>query len=218
MQATGKLQITALRDQIAEVLERDIVTGAFEPGQRLVERELTTRFGVSSIPVREALQDLEGRGLVTRRVNCGYSVVRLSIEEMRAICELRRLLEPEVVRWAVRRLTEEDAGRLREQHARFADAAAANDLSAFFHEDLQFHRLIWEMSGNRYAARALEAAVGSLFAAGISQARERGVIRLDDEVRKHEKLLKQFLRGDGDGAAMTLLLIADNFQSTLPTA
>jgi DNA-binding GntR family transcriptional regulator len=216
MQATGKLQITALRDQIAEVLERDIVTGAFEPGQRLVERELTTRFGVSSIPVREALLDLEGRGLVTRRVNCGYSVVRLSIEEMRSICELRRLLEPEVVRWAVRRLTEEGADRLREQHSRFAEAAAANDLPAFFHEDLQFHRIIWELSGNRYAARALEAAVGSLFAAGISQARERGAIRLDDEVRKHEKLLKQILRGDGDGAAMTLLLIADNFQNTLP--
>lgn len=216
MQATSKLQITALRDQIAEVLERDIVTGAFAPGQRLVERELTTRFGVSSIPVREALQDLEGRGLVVRRVNCGYTVVRLSREEMESICQLRRLLEPEVVRWAMRRLTEEDAERLRAQHERFAAAAAANDLSAFFHEDLQFHRMVWEISGNRYAARALEAAVGSLFAAGISQARERGAIRFEEEVRKHEALLSQLLSGNAEGAVATLLSIADNFQSTLP--
>ena len=103
MQSANKLQITALRDQIAEVLERDIVTGVYEPGQRLVERDLTMRFGVSSIPVREALQDLEGRGLVTRRVNCGYTVVRLTLDELRSICQLRRLLEPEVVRWAVAR-------------------------------------------------------------------------------------------------------------------
>lgn len=218
MPAAAKLQITALRDQIAEVLERDIVTGAFRPGQRLVERELTSRFGVSSIPVREALQDLEGRGLVVRRVNCGYTVVRLTREEMDSICQLRRLLEPEVLRWAVRRLTGDDADRLRAQHERFAAAAAENNLSAFFHEDLQFHRILWEMSGNRYAARALEAAVGSLFAAGISQARERGVIRLDEEVRKHERLLSQILSGDAEGAAATLLAIADHFQSTLPGA
>ena len=89
-------------------------------------------------------------------------------------------------------------------------------MPGFFHEDLQFHRIIWELSGNRYAARALESAVGSLFAANISQARERGVIHFQDEVRKHEKLLKQILRGDADGAAATLLSIANYFENTLP--
>jgi DNA-binding GntR family transcriptional regulator len=204
------------RDRIAQVLERDIVTGLFPPGHRLVERELTLRFGVSSIPVREALQDLEGRGLVTRRPNCGYSVVELSVAELRAICQLRRILEPEVVRWTTERLTGEGAALLREQHARFAAAAAADQVSDFFHEDLQFHRLIWDLSGNRFAARALHAALGSLFSANISQARRQGQIDLQVEVRKHEVLLNQILNGDADAAAATLLSIADYFERTLP--
>jgi len=206
------------RDRIAHLLERDIVAGIFPPGHRLVERELTVRFGVSSIPVREALQDLEGRGLVTRRPNCGYSVIELSLEELRSICQLRRILEPEVVRWTTLRLTEEGAALLREQHQRFAAAAAANDVSGFFHEDLQFHRLIWDLSGNRYAARALHAALGSLFSANISQAHRRGDLDFDTEVRKHEILLNQILSGDAEAAAATLLSIADYFERTLPSS
>jgi DNA-binding GntR family transcriptional regulator len=213
---TLKTAPTSLRDEIAGLLERDIVSGLIPPGRRLVERELTIRFGVSSIPVREALQDLEGRGLVSRRVNCGYSVIELSLEELHSICQMRRILEPEVVRWTTRRLTKEGAELLREQHARFAAAAASNNLPDFFHEDLQFHRLVWELSGNRYAARALQSAVGSLFACGIEQARTRGVIRFETEVRKHQKLLRLILRGDEDGAAAMLLAIADNFENSLP--
>ena len=52
--------------------------GVFQPGQRIVERELINRFGVSSIPVREALQDLESRGLLVRKLNHGYTVVKLT--------------------------------------------------------------------------------------------------------------------------------------------
>jgi DNA-binding GntR family transcriptional regulator len=214
--ATPKSQATSFRDEIAAALEREIVSGLHTPGSRLVERDLTVRFGVSSIPVREALQDLEGRGLVSRRVNCGYSVIDLSLEELHSICQLRRILEPEVVRWTALRLTDEGATLLREQHACFAAAAAANNLPDFFHEDLQFHRLVWDLSGNRYAARALQSAVGSLFACGMNQARERGVIRFETEIRKHDKLLRQILRRDGDAAAATLLAIADHFQNSLP--
>lgn len=204
------------RDRISQILERDIVSGTYPPGHRLVERELTIRFGVSSIPVREALQDLEGRGLLTRRPNCGYSTIDLSPAELLSICQLRRILEPEVVRWATLNLTDESAHLLRDQHARFAAAASSNHLPDFFHEDLQFHRLIWDISGNRYAARALHAALGSLFASGISQARDRGVLHFETEVRKHETLLHHMLRRDPAAAAAALLAIADEFARTLP--
>src|SRR5436190_21245666 len=53
----------SLGEEIVDELQREIIRGGFRPGQRLVERELIRRFGVSSIPVREALQELENRGL-----------------------------------------------------------------------------------------------------------------------------------------------------------
>ena len=51
-------QPKSLREEIVEMVQRDIIAGHFCPGQRLVERELIQRFGVSSIPIREALQEL----------------------------------------------------------------------------------------------------------------------------------------------------------------
>ena len=74
----GVLRPRSFRDELVHHLQQDIITGVFQPGQRIVERELIHRFGVSSIPVREALQDLESRGLLVRRLNHGYTVVKLT--------------------------------------------------------------------------------------------------------------------------------------------
>ena len=70
-----------------------------------MERELIQRFGVSSIPIREALLELESRGLVTRRHNCGCSVIQLRPEEAARICELWRVLEPKMMERAAVRIT-----------------------------------------------------------------------------------------------------------------
>src|SRR6202162_6188334 len=106
------LRPKSLGVEIVEVLQRDIIGGKLKPGQRLVERELIRRFGISSIPIREALQELQNRGLAVKRHNCGCSVVHLSRVEVARICELRRVLEPQVVEWAAARITKEGAARL----------------------------------------------------------------------------------------------------------
>jgi DNA-binding GntR family transcriptional regulator len=209
-----EIHTRSLRDEIAYALERAILTGVYEPGQRLVERELIGRFGVSSIPIREALQELEGRGLVVRRHNHGCSVVRLTAEETAAIGQLRRVLEPRVVAWAARRMTPARARQLDAQIDKLARAAEAGDYSEFFHEDLLLHKMIWETSGNKYAARALETTVGSLFASGLAGPRARQ-IDLRREVRKHQRLVRALRSGDGVKAADALLEIAEGFQGAM---
>lgn len=206
-----EIHAKSLRDEIADVLERAILTGVYEPGRRLVERELIERFGVSSIPVREALQELENRGLVTRRHNYGCSVVQLSAEDVAAIIELRRALEPKVIEWAAARITPQRARELEAQLGKLAAAAEAGDLSGFFHADLLLHKMIWETSGNRYAARALETALGSLFASGLGGPEARD-IDLRREVRKHQRMLKALRSRDGARAAAALLDIAQGFE------
>jgi DNA-binding GntR family transcriptional regulator len=87
------LRPKSLGVEIVVALQRDIIGGKLKPGQRLVERELIRRFGVSSIPIREALQELQNRGLAVKRHNCGCSVIHLNRVEVARICELRRVLE-----------------------------------------------------------------------------------------------------------------------------
>jgi DNA-binding GntR family transcriptional regulator len=206
------LQPKSLREEIVEILQREIIAGHFHPGQRLVERELIQRFGVSSIPIREALQELENRGLVVRRHNCGCSVIQLTPHEAARICELRRVLEPQVVEWAAERISAPAAVALREQLAQVDDAAVAGDWARYFQEDLKFHRMIWQVADNPYATRALEAVVGSLFASGIIGSRDAASIDLPAEVAKHRRLLDAVCESDGQRAALCLLEIAAGFE------
>lgn len=122
----------SIREELVGQLQHDIITGVFQPGQRIIERELIERFGVSSIPVREALQDLEGRGSLVRKVNHGYTVVQLTNEEAQRICELRQLLEPAVVAWATARMTEQGLAEPEERLAEIDAMARSGDMAAFF--------------------------------------------------------------------------------------
>jgi DNA-binding GntR family transcriptional regulator len=193
-------------------LQGEIIGGAFRPGQRLVERELSARFGVSSIPIREALQELERRGLIVRRHNRGCSVVQLTRREAIRICELRRALEPKVMEWAAERMSSACAAALREQFA-LLDAAAGNqDLPGYYKEDIKFHRMIWEASDNPWAARALDTMLGSLFASGLIGHQEGPGVDLRDEAHKHRRLLEALCAGDGQRAALALLEIAAGFE------
>ena len=204
-----------LRHQIGATLLSDIITGVYRPGQRVVERDLVKRFGVSAIPIREALQDLENQGLLVKRANAGCSVISLSAAETVSICEFRRLLEPQVVAWAAERVTSEGSSILRSKFALLREAAAAGDIPRFFLADLEFHKAIWDVSGNRWAARALSTAMGSLFASGFIAANESGGINLRTEVSRHERMLNAVIKGNAAEAAACLSAIAGSFQERL---
>lgn len=202
----------SLSQEIVGVLERAIIAGTYEPGQRLVERELTAQFGVSSIPVREALQELENRGLITKRHNYGCAVVQLTPEEAEQICRLRRALEPDVLRWAIERITSEDVAALEEICGAMAKAAESGDFPEFVQMDMQFHKTLWAISGNKYAAKALESALAPLFAAGLPGAKASKKLVLLEEVKKHKKLVAALADKDVNGAGQALLAITSGFE------
>jgi GntR family transcriptional regulator, trigonelline degradation regulator len=82
-----------LRKQVIELLREAIVSQEFEPGQRLLERDLCTRFGVSRTVVREALRHLEAEGFVNLVPNHGPVVASVSADEARDLYEVREALE-----------------------------------------------------------------------------------------------------------------------------
>jgi DNA-binding GntR family transcriptional regulator len=173
---------------------------------------------IQSKSLREEIVDviqLEKRGLVTRRHNYGCSVITLTQREAARICELRRVLEPKVMEWAAARITPAAEAALREQLGRIEQAAGARDFATYFQEDLKFHRMLWEVADNGYAARALETVVGSLFASGIIGSRDANTIDLRAEVEKHRRLLDAICDSDGQRAALCLLEIAAGFERHL---
>ena len=98
-------------DAVAEALRQAILLGIFKAGQSLRQDEIATQFGISRIPVREALRQLEAEGLVTLYPNRGATVSVLSAAEAQEICEIRIALETLALQLAISNLTEADIQR-----------------------------------------------------------------------------------------------------------
>lgn len=111
---TGEINRAPLPDVVAAQLRDDIMSGALEPGQRLILQVLADRFGVSHIPVREALRKLEGEALVQSRPSHGVVVSALNIDELQDLYRLRRLLEVDAIRRGFDDLTQAAISRSEE--------------------------------------------------------------------------------------------------------
>lgn len=111
-EATGRYRTT--QDMVAGGLRGAILGGALTGGEPLRQEELAERFGVSRIPVREALRQLEGEGLVAFYPHRGAVVTSLSPLEVEEITEIRAALEPLALRRAIPLMREEDLDRARE--------------------------------------------------------------------------------------------------------
>jgi DNA-binding GntR family transcriptional regulator len=132
---------TSTPDLIAETLREEILRGEVEPGQALRQEELAERFGVSRLPVRDALLRLEAQGLVHVYPNRGAFVVALSADEVREIYEMRILLEGDVIERAVPRMTAESWRRIDAAHAEATRTAGGPE---WIEGDWRFHRALYE--------------------------------------------------------------------------
>lgn len=144
------------QDRIVQRIEEDIVFGRLHPRERLVEEALAERFGVKRHIVREALADLERRGLIERFRNRGAMVKAYTPEEVEQLYAVRALLETSCAEMLPlpmdpARLTELEA--LQDEH----DAAvAAQDLPRIFRLNVQFHRVLYAGCGNPYLAGVID--------------------------------------------------------------
>lgn len=138
-----------LGDAAADRVRGLILSGELRDGDRLVERELATRLGISRGPVRDALRRLDAEGLVVLLPRRGARVATLTADDAEEIIALRAATEPLAVRALA---TTGSAGHAREL-GRIVDdlhaACAARDSAAAVSLDFALHRRIHELCGRR---------------------------------------------------------------------
>ena len=131
-----------LATDLVQKLERDIVTGVLKPGDKLDERSLSERFGVSRTPVREALQTLAGSGLVATMPRRGTIVASITVAELIEMFEVMAELEAMCARLAARRMPRVDIDNL----IALADECSAlqehADADAYYEANVRFHEAI----------------------------------------------------------------------------
>jgi DNA-binding GntR family transcriptional regulator len=178
------------RQEVARSLETRILTGQFAPGSKLTELKLATEIGVSQACVREALQELEGLGLVVKQPNRGTFVINLKGEDLAYIYQVRRELEPLACALAASQIKQQRLDELRGCLEEMRKAAGLGDYEKYVHADYRFHLLIWRSQRNHYLEKLLKEVCLPLFAHELLRRFSSGPSRFDMAFKQHERIIK----------------------------
>ncbi|MDR5868698.1 GntR family transcriptional regulator [Halomonas koreensis] len=144
-------EVRTLAERVFQQLQDAIVRGELAPGSKITEPGLSRTYGISRGPLREAMRRLEAHRLIERVPHVGARVVKLSIEELLELFDVREALESMAARIAAERMTAEEIAGLREVlavHERQTDLSRGE---AYYQRegDLDFHYRIVQGSHNR---------------------------------------------------------------------
>jgi DNA-binding GntR family transcriptional regulator len=197
---------------VADRLRQEIFTGKKGSGERLVETRIAREIGVAQSSVREALNQLENEGLVTRVPNTGAYVTSLNESQIEQIYVLRAELEGLAVELVGQRNRKEDLEHLEQllSACEKEEASANPEPLNVMLADLQFHLELWSLSGNEFLISVLSRIVIPLFAfetrnfVHLLSKEER--LRI---IENHKKVVELLHAGDIVAArrAMALLMI-----------
>ncbi|WP_249900458.1 GntR family transcriptional regulator [Paenibacillus sp. PK3_47] len=139
------IQVTSINDEVYNRLKHQITHAQIAPGEKISIRQIAEAFGVSTMPVREALRKLQAEGFVhfeTRSV-----IVRsLSQQEVKEIFAIRERLECLATEWAIGQVKPEDIEALRETLDAMDDKEVG--LTDWQRMNREFHLQLYELSGS----------------------------------------------------------------------
>ncbi|MGN6370131.1 MAG: GntR family transcriptional regulator [Phycisphaerae bacterium] len=195
---------TGLREKVTEQLLTSIFEGRFQAGEQLVVQRIAQMLGVSPTPVREALVELAGLGVVKLIPNHGAVVKPFRREELKEMSQVRRVLESEAARCACGRV---DAGALKGLHEELMqldgmNASADRDRRALA-ADTALHEMVAESCGSQRLTAEVERYL-LLFRAlrNISHLRDSwDDYRHTNDVPEHLRIVGALMAGDQEQAA-----------------
>jgi DNA-binding GntR family transcriptional regulator len=141
---------------IGDRIRDDIVSGALSFGSRITLDQLAARYSVGHMPVREALRQLQGEGLVVQTPNRGARVRAVDIEFVRNIFDLRIAIEAMLARRAAERIVARQIAKLEAVQIDFEATARSRDFGRLLLINREFHRIISDAAQNPEAASVLD--------------------------------------------------------------
>ena len=184
------LPLPTLRGQIAERIREAILNGQLRAGERIVERKLAAQFRASLTAIREAVFSLEAEGLISKKPNASTCVTKLTLADVDAIFEVRKLLEPYVVGKAATNASEQQTAALEHGYLELVDAARQNNIQLYVMRDFAWHSSVWSVGGNEYLQATLKRVTLPLFGFSSIRFKQRPAFDLLNDATSHAVLLE----------------------------
>ena len=188
---TVRLPRQTMAGQVADELRRQILAGELAEGAQLLQEQLAAEFGISKVPVREALYQLEAEGFVSQQFHRGAVVSGLSPEEIMEVFELRTQIEVWLLDLGMAAATAEDVERAGEFGRRFEETA---DPDQAWDLNWRFHEALYVPAGKPFVldhVRKLHSQVARYVRNQYALA-----LRKEKVIREHAEILRLFARKD----------------------
>lgn len=150
-----RLENQSLRDRVLDAIEQALVSGALKPEDRVVEAEIAREAGISRGPVREAIQQLVGEGILVSVPHRGTFVARWTEREVAETYSMRALLESYAAALAMTRMNPQESAEMRAIVDEMFVRAREGNAPAVLELDLRFHHRLYELSGHATLERML---------------------------------------------------------------
>ncbi|HWG75415.1 MAG TPA: GntR family transcriptional regulator [Steroidobacteraceae bacterium] len=211
------LKRTCMRDRIRDVLVARILDGSYPAGTQLKELVLAREFNVSQAPIREALRELEGSGLVHSERYRGTLVRGTDFHEILDSYELRATLETRALHLALP-YGEALIAELQRCHGQMRAALQAEDPERYIDYAMRFHRRLMEGSGNRAFLNVWDSLLWDVRGRIVLQRFVETGRSFAPLLQMHEVLLARLAAQDCAGACEALRAILDRVCSAFGPA
>jgi DNA-binding GntR family transcriptional regulator len=198
-------------DQMYEVVRKKIMDLEIDPTQPINEQTLVRETGGTITLIQQALAQLGEEGTVVQQRGRWYVAQAATASIMREIFEVRTTLEGMCARLAAERITAEQIERMEQIHHDFERVIKEGDNKALIAVDQKFHQLIYEASGNRFLARALDEMYTLIYRLFYLSLDRMGSVRAN--VEDHRDILDAIQAGDGRLAERLIQLHINHFRT-----
>lgn len=187
-----------LRDIVFNTLRKAILKGELEPGERLMEKQLAEKMGVSRTPIREAIRKLELEGLVVMIPRKGAEVAMITEQDIKDVLEVRAALESLAVKLACLRMDKGNMNELLAINDAFMGAAKRKDVETVIKKDVEFHDVIYSATKNYKLTGMINNLQEQIYRFRVEYIRQ-----LDDFtslMEEHEEIVSAIVANESDKA------------------
>lgn len=213
--------------RVKRAIIADLVAGTLRPGSHVTIESLTSRYAVSHMPVREALRQLEGEGILQSLAHKGFRIEAITEDYIRNIYDIRVGVESMMAHRAVEKATDEDIARLRRMHEDLNALIREGKPMVASRENIEFHKQIYAIARNPEAEFLLEGRTRVVRTVADSLGGYTSDV-FETVIAEHERIIEAFERRDAYAAehavfahvtaARDRLLVKMALSNTMPQA
>ncbi|BBY83157.1 GntR family transcriptional regulator [Mycolicibacterium pulveris] len=186
-------------EHVVQHVRNGVRLGRYAPGQRLPEVDMTRELGISRGPLREAMARLAAEGVVEMEPHRGAMIKRLTEADLRELYDVREALEGQAAALAAKQVAAGmDAKALSDELRRLEVAKQVDDIATYMSENIAFHDLVVNLSGNRLLTSLVEQLHTNTFRVQLLNLIPPD--GRDTSIRQHTEITKAILAGQHEEA------------------